>query len=211
MRSESLEKKINTSLAEYCCLRYSHEQQLKVFKKQFKNIIKIDKEIITSNLLDIKLLNYPIDVYLNVSTLYRLDLIDFTPDKISIGLYDKLISVISESCSSIDLEKYIENKISIIDYYEKHARNYLEIRKIKESQFSELREVSKKLISLGYYVSDANIQYNLFKLDLNMKKRGPEVYNEFNEIYDSIKDRLLNNMIRIRREQQSLIKNKGSI
>lgn len=190
---------------QYCNLKYTHEIQALNLKQSFKYeqdelIQELKEAYISKQLLEYYRSQYDKKLKLNGIEPYQTSQ---SVEELPEILFDSIIAGFNENNSNSKqfyIDTYLEAKEIILEYYRSYFSLKAAIQKLKETQTIELNILVDDIKYDGIPFYMVTSMYSSIKNNLRTKDKSPNEYDFFNNVYNSVKDKILNNMEDIRKE-----------
>jgi len=182
---------------DYCLLRYKHELELKLYKKELNKNLETYTQIIIDAKVSMRNIEAHRCAYEKlINTEYSSKNTEDIRDSLKIAkiIYEMLLETISKNNSNTMnsyKEQYIKASSAIIMYYKTYFDNKFLIKDLKEMQFQKLRVITKLIIEEDTPMYLINYVYKRLKTDLFIIANDyTDIYNSDN-LYNDIKNELL--------------------
>lgn len=190
---------------QYSNLKFSHEMQTTNLKESFKLESdelhqELKEEFISKQLIEYHRSQYDKKQKLNGIEPHEIAKSDNELPEILFASIMRSFSENTNTNNQFYKDTYLDAKGLIIKYYTRYFEMKSLTQKLKEEQSKELKELVQEIKDEGiafYMVSDI---YSDIRKNLRTKDKSPREYECYTQIYNNVKDKIIGNMERIRKE-----------
>lgn len=196
---------IEKCVEQYSNLKFSHEMQRINLKESFKLESdelhqELKEEFISKQLLEYHRSQYDKKLKLNGIEPHEIAKSDAELPEILFASIMRSFSENTNINNQFYKDTYLDAKGLILKYYTRYFEMKSLTQKLKEEQSKELSELVQEIKDEGiafYMVTDI---YSKVRSNLRTKDKSPKEYECFTQIYNNVKDKIIGNMERIRKE-----------
>lgn len=190
---------------QYSNLKFSHEMQTINLKESFKLESdelhqELKEEFISKQLLEYHRSQYDKKLKLNGIEPHEIAKSDAELPEILFASIMRSFSENTNINNQFYKDTYLDAKGLISKYYTRYFEMKSLTQKLKEEQSKELKELVQEIKDEGiafYMVTDI---YSDIRKNLRTKDKSPREYECYTQIYNNVKDKIIGNMERIRKE-----------
>ena len=199
---------------QYSNLKFSQEIQLINVKDQFKNEFEYLKQELKEVFVSKQLIEYHRSQYdkkLKINSNLIKEIAKSDEDLPEL-LFNNIMMEFEGNVNSNNQyykDIYLSAKEQILKYYTKFFEMRSAINKLKQTQKIELNRLTQEIKEDGIEFYMITSLYSAIRANLRAKDKSPKEYDYYMKIYNSINDKILNNMETIRKE--TLVDTKAKI
>lgn len=202
---EESAKLIEKWAEQYCNLKFTHEMHMCNLKQSFKHDFdelhqELKEAFVSKQLIEYHRSQYDKRQKLKGIQNYQIAKTDKELPEILFASIMRSFSENTNSNNQFYKDTYLEAKELILRYYSRYFEMKKAIHELKEKQSKELNElvIEIKGDSVAFYMITSI--YSAVRAELRNKDKSPSEYDFYTEIYNSVKNKILDSMEITRKE-----------